>query len=73
MLEQGAYLLAVPLADTTFVVARRLAAGTPPWIGGTDHSGHILLRAGAPAGAVPLTSTALSATIPLAVGLGLDA
>jgi len=65
--------LAVPLADTTFVVARRLAAGTPPWTGGTDHSGHVLLRAGAPAWAVPLTSTALSATIPLAVGLGLDA
>jgi UDP-GlcNAc:undecaprenyl-phosphate GlcNAc-1-phosphate transferase len=36
----------VPLADTAFVVSRRLLAGRKPWIGGTDHSGHALLRAG---------------------------
>lgn len=38
--------LAVPLADAAFVVLRRLSSGGLPWIGGTDHSGHVLLRMG---------------------------
>jgi UDP-GlcNAc:undecaprenyl-phosphate/decaprenyl-phosphate GlcNAc-1-phosphate transferase len=32
----------VPLVDTTFVTVRRLAKGQRPWIGGKDHSTHML-------------------------------
>jgi UDP-GlcNAc:undecaprenyl-phosphate GlcNAc-1-phosphate transferase len=38
--------LALPLADSLLVVISRLRRGQKPWIGGTDHSGHRLLRAG---------------------------
>ena len=38
----------VPLLDAGFVVGRRLLEHRPPWVGGTDHSGHVLLRAGVP-------------------------
>ena len=38
--------LAVPLIDAGFVVLRRVRSGRPPWLGGTDHTGHVLLRAG---------------------------
>ena len=48
--DQGALVTAgwcaVPLADAVFVTLRRLASGRKPWVGGTDHSGHILLRLG---------------------------
>lgn len=44
---------AIPLADATFVTVRRLRRGQRPWIGGTDHSGHVLLRAGVPARLLP--------------------
>lgn len=59
--------LAVPLLDTSFVVARRLAGGRPPWVGGTDHVGHVLLRAGAPPLAVPLATAFTSGALPLLV------
>jgi UDP-GlcNAc:undecaprenyl-phosphate GlcNAc-1-phosphate transferase len=45
---------AVPLLDSAFVVLRRLRNGHKPWIGGTDHSGHELLRRGVRPGALPL-------------------
>lgn len=32
----------VPLMDTTFVTVRRLAKGERPWVGGKDHSTHML-------------------------------
>lgn len=32
----------VPLMDTTFVTVRRLMKGEKPWIGGRDHSTHML-------------------------------
>lgn len=32
----------VPLMDTTFVTVRRLAKGQRPWVGGKDHSTHML-------------------------------
>lgn len=32
----------VPLADTTFVTVKRLMRGERPWIGGKDHSTHLL-------------------------------
>jgi UDP-GlcNAc:undecaprenyl-phosphate GlcNAc-1-phosphate transferase len=32
----------VPLMDTTFVTVRRLARGERPWVGGKDHSTHML-------------------------------
>jgi UDP-GlcNAc:undecaprenyl-phosphate GlcNAc-1-phosphate transferase len=37
---------AVPLLDAAFVVTRRIRRGQLPWVGGTDHSGHELLRRG---------------------------
>jgi UDP-GlcNAc:undecaprenyl-phosphate GlcNAc-1-phosphate transferase len=40
--------LSVPLIDSAFVVTSRLMRGQAPWIGGTDHTGHRLLRAGVP-------------------------
>lgn len=38
--------LSVPLIDATFVIACRLRKRRAPWLGGTDHTGHALLRAG---------------------------
>lgn len=61
--------LAVPLVDTTVVVTRRLAAGRAPWIGGTDHLGHALLRAGAPAFAAPLTTALAGGALPFLIGV----
>ena len=37
---------AIPAADAVFVTMRRLAKRRAPWIGGTDHTGHLLLGAG---------------------------
>ncbi len=58
---------AIPLLDTALVVASRLQRGAKPWIGGTDHSGHRLLRAGLPAWALPPLYAAAAAIL----GLGL--
>lgn len=44
---------AIPLADAVAVTLRRLARGQKPWVGGTDHSGHALLRAGLPPRLLP--------------------
>ena len=44
---------AVPLADAVAVTLRRLWRGQKPWIGGVDHSGHALLRAGIPRRLLP--------------------
>lgn len=57
--EQGglattAVWCAVPLADAVRVTVRRVLRGQKPWIGGTDHSGHILLRAGVPPRLLPV-------------------
>ena len=38
--------LSVPLIDATFVIVCRLRKHQVPWLGGTDHTGHALLRAG---------------------------
>ncbi|WP_043743511.1 UDP-N-acetylmuramyl pentapeptide phosphotransferase [Paramagnetospirillum magneticum] len=45
---------AIPLADAIRVTLCRIARGQKPWVGGTDHSGHILLRAGIPPRLLPL-------------------
>jgi UDP-GlcNAc:undecaprenyl-phosphate GlcNAc-1-phosphate transferase len=45
--------IAVPCADTAFVVVRRCLAGRAPWIGGVDHTGHVMLRAGVPPRLMP--------------------
>lgn len=58
--------LAVPLVDAAFVTMRRLHEGRKPWIGGTDHLGHTLLRAGIPPRVLPL----LYASAALGIGLG---
>lgn len=52
---------AVPLADSLFVTLRRLRAGQSPWTGGTDHSGHCLLRRGIPAPALVLLYAGIAA------------
>ena len=57
--------LAVPLVDAAFVTARRLLGGRKPWVGGTDHLGHTLLRARIPPRVLPL----LYAGAALAIGL----
>ncbi len=44
---------AVPVADAVFVSLKRIARGQRPWVGGKDHSGHILLRAGVPPRMLP--------------------
>ena len=53
--------LLVPLLDTTLVVLSRLRARQKPWIGGTDHSGHRLLRLGVPPRFLPLIYFAAAA------------
>jgi UDP-GlcNAc:undecaprenyl-phosphate GlcNAc-1-phosphate transferase len=60
---------AIPLADAARVTVCRIRRGQKPWIGGTDHSGHILLRAGVPPRLLP-AAYFLAA---LAVGLALSA
>jgi UDP-GlcNAc:undecaprenyl-phosphate GlcNAc-1-phosphate transferase len=59
---------AVPLLDAVHVTIKRLAAGRKPWVGGTDHSGHLLLRAGFPAWSLPPLYAAASLAIGLAAG-----
>ncbi|WP_096700241.1 MraY family glycosyltransferase [Magnetospirillum sp. 15-1] len=44
---------AVPLADAVQVTVRRILRGQKPWVGGTDHSGHGLLRMGIPPRLLP--------------------
>lgn len=46
--------MAVPLIDAAFVITRRLRAGRKPWVGGTDHLGHVLLGAGVAGWLLPL-------------------
>lgn len=58
-------IAAVPLIDAVFVVLRRLRQGRRPWIGGTDHLGHTLLRKGVSAKTLPV----LYAATALAIGL----
>ncbi|AZO25005.1 undecaprenyl/decaprenyl-phosphate alpha-N-acetylglucosaminyl 1-phosphate transferase [Mesorhizobium sp. M1E.F.Ca.ET.045.02.1.1] len=57
--------IAVPLIDAVFVIIRRLRHGRLPWIGGTDHLGHTLLRIGVSSKILP----ALYAAVALAIGL----
>lgn len=52
---------AVPLLDAVFVTVRRVASGRKPWIGGRDHSGHVLLRMGCPPRLLPLAFGAAAA------------
>lgn len=44
---------AIPLADAVRVSVSRVMRGQKPWVGGVDHSGHVLLRAGMPARLLP--------------------
>lgn len=46
--------IAIPVLDMAFVLIRRFRERRKPWLGGTDHSGHALLRAGTPRMALPL-------------------
>ncbi|RVC65460.1 undecaprenyl/decaprenyl-phosphate alpha-N-acetylglucosaminyl 1-phosphate transferase, partial [Mesorhizobium sp. M00.F.Ca.ET.038.03.1.1] len=61
--------IAVPLTDAAFVIIRRLREGRRPWIGGTDHLGHALLRIGVGSTALPV----LYAAMALALGLAFTA
>jgi UDP-GlcNAc:undecaprenyl-phosphate GlcNAc-1-phosphate transferase len=58
--------IAVPLIDAVFVIFRRLRQGRRPWIGGTDHLGHTLLRMGVSAKMLPLLYGATALAIGLA-------
>jgi UDP-GlcNAc:undecaprenyl-phosphate GlcNAc-1-phosphate transferase len=58
---------AVPLIDVGYVSLRRLIHGRAPWIGGTDHTGHELLRAGLAPRVLP---PAYGAVAGLAIVLG---
>lgn len=55
--------VAVPLADLTFVSVRRVLGGRKPWIGGTDHTGHTLLRAGVPPRLLSILYACLAAAL----------
>jgi len=54
---------AVPLLESIFVVTRRVLTGTPPWQGGTDHSGHNLLRMGISPRVLPICYGAAAMTV----------
>jgi UDP-GlcNAc:undecaprenyl-phosphate GlcNAc-1-phosphate transferase len=60
--------MAVPLIDAGFVVLRRIRAGRKPWVGGTDHLGHLLLISGTPGWLLPL----LYAGAAFVIGLGVE-
>ena len=53
----------VPLTDAAVVTLRRLMVGQRPWIGGTDHSAHVLLRLGASPRVLPILYAATSAAM----------
>lgn len=55
-------LLGVPLFDTGLVVADRLRARRPVYVGGTDHFSHRLVRSGFTVRAVALTGCAAEAS-----------
>jgi len=57
--------IAVPLIDAVFVTTRRLLQGRKPWVGGTDHLGHILLRIGVNRQILPPVYAATALTIGL--------
>lgn len=62
------------LFDTTLVVLSRLRAGTPIYLGGTDHTSHRLLRLGLPVPAVAMILAAAAGVLGLvgiAVGRGI--
>lgn len=61
--------IAVPLIDAAFVIIRRLRRGQRPWIGGTDHLGHTLLRTGVSGRILP----ALYGALALGMGLAFSA
>ncbi|TIT62245.1 MAG: undecaprenyl/decaprenyl-phosphate alpha-N-acetylglucosaminyl 1-phosphate transferase, partial [Mesorhizobium sp.] len=61
--------IAVPLIDAIFVTTRRLLQGRRPWMGGTDHLGHSLLRIGVNRQVLP----AIYAVTALAIGLTFSA
>lgn len=63
----GLAWVAVPLIDAVFVTVRRMIEGRKPWVGGTDHTGHICLRFGVPAPLLPLVYAVLAGS--LGVGL----
>jgi UDP-GlcNAc:undecaprenyl-phosphate GlcNAc-1-phosphate transferase len=55
--------VAVPMADLIFVALRRVLGGRKPWVGGIDHTGHVLLRAGVPPRLLPLLYAGLAALV----------
>jgi len=57
--------IAVPLIDAIFVTSRRLLQGRRPWMGGTDHLGHTLLRIGVNRQILPAVYAAGALTIGL--------
>jgi len=61
-------LLALPLADMTYVVVRRLASGVHPFTAGRDHSSHSLQRRGF---SVPQAVLLLQGSVILTSGLAI--
>lgn len=57
------FAAAVPIADASFVTLRRLREGRKPWVGGTDHTGHILLKAGVSPKILPLIYGGITAIV----------
>lgn len=56
----------LPLTEAVVVCLCRLAAGRRPWVGGTDHSAHALLRRGVPARLLPGLYAAAAAGLGMA-------
>jgi UDP-GlcNAc:undecaprenyl-phosphate GlcNAc-1-phosphate transferase len=59
--------IAVPLVDAAFVVISRLLRNKRPWVGGTDHLGHTLLRSGVSGKMLPL----IYGMAAFAIGMGI--
>jgi UDP-GlcNAc:undecaprenyl-phosphate/decaprenyl-phosphate GlcNAc-1-phosphate transferase len=53
----------IPLLELGFVTIRRLASRRKPWIGGTDHTGHMMLRNGIEPRVVPFVYGGMAAAI----------
>ncbi|WP_353252957.1 undecaprenyl/decaprenyl-phosphate alpha-N-acetylglucosaminyl 1-phosphate transferase [Salinisphaera sp. PC39] len=62
------WIFALPVWDTTYLVARRLMRGESPFKADRSHFHHLLLEAGMPPGIATLTWLAMAA-IPAVVGL----
>ena len=67
--ERAAIGSSVPLLELSFVLIRRTIEGRPFWIGGTDHSSHVMMRSGLNPRALPVLIGLVSILVLLPIAM----